>query len=371
MTVTSTDIRALADRFGERERAAPELYPADNIADIRREGLTAAPFPAALGGRDWTLTDAATAVETIASRSPSTALLLSMPLGLAAIYALGPDAAPAEHRPRWATQIERIAEDYRSGTWYAACNSERGAGGSLAATQTVARRRTDGRFELSGEKILASSGRAADRFFSTARVDPAELPGAGVVEFFFVDTRAAGVEILNDWDGFGMRPTESHTVRYRAAAAEDMLGFPNFLETVQPLQAWFCLFAAIPLGCARGLLDIVSTPAPSSPALRLRLSEAKMRYEAAHAYLVETTRGWRAAAGPQYAARVLRMKTFVSQEATRLSADLFALAGGRHYRRSDAAARLLADSFAGTALRPPLALALDSLIENFFGHEAQ
>jgi hypothetical protein len=44
----------------------------------------------------------------------------------------------------------------------------------------------------------------------------------------------------------------------------------------------------------------------------------------------------------------------VTQESTRLCADLFALSGGRHYRRTSPVARLLSASFAGTALRPPL-----------------
>ncbi|MGH7385679.1 MAG: hypothetical protein ACREKG_10895 [Candidatus Rokuibacteriota bacterium] len=44
---------------------------------------------------------------------------------------------------------------------------------------------------------------------------------------------------------------------------------------------------------------------------------------------------------------------------------MFALSGGRHYRRTSPVARLLAASFAGTALRPPLPLALDALVESF------
>jgi alkylation response protein AidB-like acyl-CoA dehydrogenase len=143
------------------------------------------------------------------------------------------------------------------------------------------------------------------------------------------------------------------------------MGFPNFIDAVQPLQYWFCLFAAVPLGCARAILRAMGSPAPQSPALRLRLSDAVMRYEAMRAYLLETAGAFRAAAGPKYAARVLRTKTFVSQEATKLCAELFALGGGRHYRRNNPVARTLADSFAGTALRPPLALALESLVENF------
>jgi hypothetical protein len=59
------------------------------------------------------------------------------------------------------------------------------------------------------------------------------------------------------------------------------------------------------------------------------------------------------------------MKTYVTQESTRLCADLMALSGGRSYRRTSAVARALTDVFAGTALRPPLALALDTLMEQF------
>jgi alkylation response protein AidB-like acyl-CoA dehydrogenase len=288
-----------------------------------------------------------------------------MPLGLAGVYGLGVEIAPEQARTAWADQIERVAADYRKGLIYAACNSEKGAGGSLAATQTTARLGVDGMFRISGEKILASSGPYATTFFSTAKVQPGDLPGGGLVEFFFVDVRSPGVEILDDWDGFGMRPTESQTVRYSETPARELMGFPNFIDLVQPLQYWYCLFAAIPLGCAKAILKALGTPAPQSAAVRLRLSDATMRYEAMRAYLLETATGFRAAAGPGYAARVLRTKTYVTQEATRLCAELFALGGGRHYRRTSAVARSLADSFAGTALRPPLALALDALVENF------
>lgn len=355
----------LLPRFAERDARDADTYPAKNVADLIAAGAPAAPFPVALGGANLSLPDAVRLTEAIAAASASTALLLSMPLGLAGVLALGPEAAPLAHRPAWSAQVERVAARYRAGEIYAACNSEKGAGGSLAATSTVASPAPGGGFVLTGEKILASSGRYAHHFFSTAKVDPADLPGCGVVELFVVDTDAPGVTILADWDGFGMRATESQTVRYESAPAAEILGFPNFIQTVQPLQYWFCLFAAIPLGCARSILEALARPAPASPALRLRFSEAQMRYEALRAYLLETAAGFRAAAGADYAARVLRTKTYVTQEATRLCAELFALSGGRHYRRNGAVARAFADSFAGTALRPPLPLALDTLVEQF------
>jgi alkylation response protein AidB-like acyl-CoA dehydrogenase len=292
-----------------------------------------------------------------------------MPLGLAGVHAIGHDAAPQEHRAAWRERIDELASRYRDGAWYAACNSEKGAGGSLDATKTMAARGNDGSWRVSGEKILASGGMHADFFFSTAKVTQDDLPGAGVVEFFFLPVRGAGVEVLEDWDGFGMRSTESQTVRYSDARADATMGFPNFIATVRPLQYWFCLFAAIPLGCAAAMLRALATPAPQSPALRLRFADAQMRIESLRAYLAETASMWRPCGDDALVARVLRTKTYVTQESTKLCAELFALSGGRHYRRTGAVARLLCDSFAGTALRPPLPLALDTLVDQFAARE--
>ena len=130
-----------------------------------------------------------------------------------------------------------------------------------------------------------------------------------------------------------MRSTENHTVRYHSAQAEGVLGFPNFIQIMQPLTYWFALFTAIPLGCAAAIRRELSTPAPASAALRVRLSDAQMREESLRAYLHETARVWKPGAGQEYAARVLRT-TYVTQEATRLCAELFALSGGRHYTRN-------------------------------------
>jgi len=371
MSTASSVLDELLPLIAEAERGDPEAYPEKSVRLLFDAGVVSAPFAEDAGGRGAKLVESVQAVEAIASVSPSVALIASMPLGLAGIFRGAAEVAPEAHRAAFAEQTQRIAADYRACRLYAACNSEKGAGGSLAATQTAAARRADGAFVITGEKILASGGRNAYTFFSTAKVSAEDVPGAGVVEFFLVDVASPGVEVLNDWDGFGMRSTESHTVRYSQATAREMLGYPNFLSLVQPLEYWFCLFAAIPLGCAKGLLRATASPAPQSPALKLRLSEATMRYEAMRAYLLETAGRFRAAAGPSYAARVLRTKTYVSQEATKLCAELFALSGGRNYRRNGPAARLFADSFAGTSLRPPLSLSLDRLVEGFSIGEAE
>jgi isovaleryl-CoA dehydrogenase len=361
-------LNSLADllpSIASREAADPDSYPAASVADLYAAQIPSAPLRAELGGEGASCRQATEAIELMATASPSLALLTSMPLGLAGCLAFDVEGPDPEWTRTWHEQVEAIAADYRAAKIYAACNSEKGAGGSLAATKTIATRTGDGAFAISGEKILASSGENASVFFSTAKVTPEELPGAGIVEFFFVDAHAPGVNILNDWNGFGMRSTESHSVRYEGAIASSILGFPDYIARVQPLQYFFCLFAAIPLGCARTMLEALGKPAPQSPAVRMRLAEAQMRYEAMRAYLLETADAFRPAAGPAYAARVLRTKTYVTQEATKLCAELFALSGGRHYSRNSAVARAFADAFAGTALRPPLALGLETLTEQF------
>lgn len=370
MNIRVEDVTALGPMFAKRDQEQLDTYPRANVVDLQNSGVITAPLPKGLGGSDWPLIDSVSAIEEIAAWSPATALLAAMPLGLAGVHAPGADAVPETQRARWNEEREWLAAQYLAHRIFAACNSEKGAGGSLEATRTVAVRDSQGRFRLTGEKILASFGEHADYFFSTAKVTPADMPGCGVVEFFYVPVDAPGAKVLHDWDGFGMRSTESHSVVYEDATAERAAGYPDFIATMQPLSYWYCLFAAVPLGCVRALLRAVGEPVPESPALRVRLNEAVMRYEALRAYLRETAAAWRPGAGAAYGARVLRTKTYVTQEAVRLGADLFALSGGRHFRRTSAVARTFADSFAGTALRPPLPLALDLLVAQFSLGEA-
>lgn len=357
-------LREALQAFRAREQADPERYPVETIEDLRLLGLFEAPLAGGATGRA-TLPDMVEAVEMIATASPSAALLVTMPVGLAGIYGEGAAIAPPPFRDGYSAQCSWVADEVRSGAIIAAANSERGAGGNVAATKTKATLDGRGKWLLTGEKILGSFGKHAKYFISTGKVSQEDLPGAGVVELFFMPTDGTGVTILDDWDGFGMRSTESHTVRYEGAPATGMIGFPDFLGVAQPLTYWFHLFAAIPLGVARRMLAVVATPTPESPALRLRLSEALMRYESARAYLLSTASDWRLGGDAEYRARVLRTKTYVTQESTRLAGELFALSGGRHYRRGDELARLLAGSYAGTALRPPLALGLDGLVDTF------
>src|SRR5690606_34148927 len=130
--------------IASHERNHPEAYPEESIRALYEAGIIGGPFAEEFGGRGMKLVEAVSVVETIASVSPSVALIASMPLGLAGIYGLDDGVVPDAHRVAFAEQTARVAADYRAGRLYAACNSEKGAGGSLAATKTVATRQPDG-----------------------------------------------------------------------------------------------------------------------------------------------------------------------------------------------------------------------------------
>jgi alkylation response protein AidB-like acyl-CoA dehydrogenase len=352
-------VTLLSSALASREAADPERYPAESVALLFDAGVVAAPFPASLGGEGATLVEMVDATELCAAASASAALLLAMPVGLAGGLVAAVGLAPPEHRGAAMAQLERVAKDFQERRIYAACNSEKGAGGSLTAIRTVASSDPEGGYRITGQKILASFGDNADYFFSTARLE------GGGVEFFVVPVKGEGVHVGSDWDGFGMRATESHAVRYENARATELVGYPGYIEIAQPQTYWFCLFAAVALGPVRSLLSLLGRPTPSSPALRARLSDALMRYESVRAYLRETAAAWRPGAPASYRARVVRAKTHVTLECARLAAELYALSGGRHYTRTSAAGRALADTFAAASLRPPLALAFDSMLEGF------
>lgn len=356
------DLGPLLGDLERQHHLAPDAYPAASIAALQSIRAFSAPFPKELGGRGSSLREMVDAVVAIASACPTTALLAAMPMGLAGALTDGVRVAPSEHERGAREQCERVARDMERGVIYAACNSEKGAGGSLAATKTRAIRQGNA-FVLHGEKILASFGNHADVFFSSARVDPAELPGAGIVEWFFLDVKAPGVTVLDDWNGFGMRGSESHSVRLEGVVAKEVVGFPNFIDHVKASPWWSCMFAAIPLGCAQTCLKALGHP--TSPALRARLSEALMRYESLRAYLRETATQYRPRSDAAFMQRVIRTKTHVAEQSTRLCAELFALSGGRSYTRGNSVSGALADAYAGVALRPPLQLGLDTLLDEY------
>ena len=104
-TPPSSVLHDVLPLIADREQRHPEVYPAESVRALFDAGIIAGPFAEELGGRRTTLVEAVSVVEEIASVSPSVALIVSMPLGLAGIYGLGSEIAPPAQRAAFARPV--------------------------------------------------------------------------------------------------------------------------------------------------------------------------------------------------------------------------------------------------------------------------
>lgn len=119
----------------------------------------------------------------------------------------------------WFTRV--VAGQIAGNAW-----SESGA--ALGSTETLLTRRADGAYRLDGRKSYTTGTIYAEYADVRARLnDPAGADGAGHDVIALVDTRQAGVSVLDDWDGFGQRGTGSGTTTFDGAHvdAADVMAF--------------------------------------------------------------------------------------------------------------------------------------------------
>jgi alkylation response protein AidB-like acyl-CoA dehydrogenase len=360
----------LADVF--RERLTAELatgmagFPQRNVDDLIAAGLLLLAVPVEAGGLGATLETYCGVVEELATGSPATALLLTMPVGWAALFLYPEECVPDAHRSAYREHRDWIFDEARAGHVFAAGNSEPG----IAVMQDSQTRAAPwyGAWRLSGRKVFGSWGTHSDWLFSTARLPEGALPDAGAVEFFCLPTQGAGVHWANDWNSFGMAETASHSFDLREAPARGPMGFPGFATAPNPDYWWRLGFAAVALGCVRGLLaPLIERAGALGPAARSELAGLTARYESARAYLMDTARRGDPLSTPLYSARALRAKTHVTQEAVALASTLFSLGSGSALAANGLAAKYLRDVFAGTGLRPPYKASLDMWGERLEG----
>lgn len=314
--------------------------------------------PRAYGGAGVSLAGFCAITEELASGWPAVGLLLVMPPGVASMYLYPDDHVPAEYRGAWCEQSAWTFGQIAAGRVFAAGNSEPGIS-DINLSRAVARREGDG-WRISGRKVFGSWGQHSDWFQTTARV-PDDANPDGRAEQFFVATNSQGVHWNHDWNGLGMAETESHSFVLEDAASPWMMGYPGVRDAPLP-AGWAALpFAAVALGCVRGLLaPMLAGCGGLGPALRSELATLTARYEAARAYLRHTAAQAGPTTTPAFNALVMRTKAQVTREAVAVASELFALGSGQALAANGLAGKYLRDVFAGTGLRPPLRAALET-----------
>jgi alkylation response protein AidB-like acyl-CoA dehydrogenase len=348
------------------------LDPAD-FAALRSCGLPLMAVPVELGG---TWVDVATstrpvarALRALAGGDASVALVSAMHPAVLAYWLASPD--PSD--PVWQAQRFAVFASAAEGRQWGTITSEPGSGGDIAKTKAVAVADPDldpflegAPHRVTGAKHFGSGSGIADRMMTTAVAEGEDKP-----TIFVLDSSAgpgtAHFEMVGEWDGMGMRATQSHALHLRDAPAV-RLATSRPLEEITagampPVESWF-------VAVVLGVLD--EAVATARAQLRDRADSLRpyeqvewTKAEQDHWLAVQAHEGALRAiesGDPLVAAHAaLRAKQSVAELAEQTLLRLGRVLGGGTFSQRSPFSHWLEDVRALGFLRPPWGLAHDLL----------
>lgn len=197
-------------RDGAPARDTERRLPHKELAWLRDAGFTTLRLPSRLGGADATLPELFALLIELAAADSNVTNALRAHVGFTEDVL---NAADAVYRERW---LRRLAERETVGSGF----SESGDA-KVGAYATRLVRQDDGTWLLNGRKFYTSGSLFAD-WINLGADD-----GAGGPVTALVPTRAAGVEILDDWNGFGQATSASGTAIFTNVRLPDDLVMPG------------------------------------------------------------------------------------------------------------------------------------------------
>lgn len=309
------------------------------------------------------------ALRTIARGDPSIALVAAMHPAVL-VYWAEVASADAPFEEAWRVQREAFFELALAGHWWGTITSEPGSGGDILRTRTVARQGdAAGEWRLTGDKHFGSGSGITSFMITTALAEGEKLP-----DLFVFDMRDArwdgsgGAKLVAQWDGHGMRATQSHAFRFDDFPAWRAAWPGGLVKAAGPAACLGgCVFTAVVLG-------VVDT---AIAAARERLGSRKDELRAFER--VEWTRAVQEAwlceqafegmlraveSGVRPFAAVANGKASVAELAERLTLRLCKVVGGGTYSQRSPFGHWAEDVRALGFLRPPWGLAFDQLYAN-------
>ena len=351
LTEEERSVRDTARGFARRElaptvaqRDEEERYDRALFTRMGELGLTAIPYPEELGGAGLSYFAWALACEEIAAADMGMAISLSVHvLSQLCIYAHGTDEQKARFLPPM-TAGEHLG---------AFALTEPGAG-SDAAALSLAARRTDGGYALSGTKVWITNGGEADVYVVFGTVDRSR--GRDGVTAFVVTRDTPGFRIGSHERKMGIRDSPAAELIFDEARVPeaDRLGAEGdgLKVALGSLASGRISIAAACTGLARAALEHATRYA----AQRSQFGRAVADHEMIQAILadaavaVEASRllTWRAArlrdAGGAINAASSKAKMFASDTAKRVATDAVQVYGGAGYSRDNPVERFMRDA---------------------------
>ncbi len=250
------NIQAISNKFAS-ERAvrqkATRLSKAD-FDSLKEAGFLLMAVPEESGGF-WrgtpeSLGEICQCLRVLAHGDSSVALVASMHSSVLASWLCTVDA-PSPFADAWKKQRAEIFDTVHAGAWWGTITSEPGSGGDILKTKTQAKC-VDGAlaYRLTGEKHFGSGLGMVSYMVTTALPESEKEP-----ELFFLDVRnivldgSTGAKLIAEWEGHGMRATQSHAVNFanfpatRIAWTDNLANIKKPAKTVSP-----CLFTSVIVG---------------------------------------------------------------------------------------------------------------------------
>ncbi|MDA1128778.1 MAG: acyl-CoA/acyl-ACP dehydrogenase [Chloroflexi bacterium] len=196
-----------ATRAAEHDRDGTFAF--ENVVEMRNSGFVAAAVPRDLGGMGVTsVHDSIVAMSRLGRAEGSTPLAFTMHLFRTLGLVRGLQTATANGNQTRQTRLEGVLKKIGTGELViTVANSERGA--DIRTSRTTATR-VEGGWLFNGNKTFATGSPAADLLAVRARYENEK--GELRLGTTMAPVDRPGVEIMNNWDGLGMRASGSHDV---------------------------------------------------------------------------------------------------------------------------------------------------------------
>ena len=344
-------VRDTAREFAQRElaptvaqRDEEERYDRGLFTRMGDLGLTAIPYPEELGGAGLSYFAWALACEEIAAADMGMAISLSVHmLSQLCIYAHGTDE-----------QRERLLPPMTSGAQLGAFALTEPGAGSDAAALSLAARRTDDGYALTGTKVWITNGGEADVYVVFGTVD--RTRGRDGVTAFVVTRDTPGFRIGSHERKMGIRDSPAAELIFDDAPVPEAnrLGAEGdgLKVALGSLASGRISIAAACTGLARAALEHATRYASQRSQFGRPIAEQEMIQAilADAAVAVDASRllTWRAArmrdAGGSINAASSMAKMFASDTAMRVTTDAVQVYGGAGYSRDNPVERFMRDA---------------------------
>lgn len=194
----------IADTFGQRERE--RILPTAELGALRESGLTAIRLPRENGGQGIDIPTLFNLIIELAEADSSIAQALRVH------FAFVEDVLNQHDRARYDRWVPRLAKGDTIGVGFTEIGEAKAEAFSTRLTLTAEGPR------LSGEKFYTTGTLYADW------IDVSATDDQGETAFVLIPRDAAGVTVLDDWDGFGQKLSASGTSHYEdvPVAPEDI-----------------------------------------------------------------------------------------------------------------------------------------------------